>query len=48
MIRLYIENIVIDKPLVDPIILLSEDVNDWNNNEKEKLFLLKKDSYLKY
>jgi hypothetical protein len=32
----YIENIVIGKPIVDESVMFASDIDDWNNNEKEK------------
>ena len=35
---MYVENIVIGKPIVDPSAMFSKDENDWNNIEKEKTY----------
>lgn len=35
---MYIENIVIGKPMVDPSIMFATDENDWINVEKEKTY----------
>ena len=35
---MYIENIVIGKPVVDPQQLFAADENDWNRVEKEKTY----------
>lgn len=35
---MYIENIVIGKPLVEPSSMFSFDEDNWNNIEKEKTF----------
>lgn len=32
----HIENIVIGKPIIDELFLLSYDIDDWNNNECTK------------
>lgn len=31
-----VENVVIEKPIVEPYTMLSKDIDDWNNIEKEK------------
>lgn len=36
-------NVVIGTPLVAPEELLAFDLDDWNNNEKQKLYLQKQD-----
>lgn len=38
---MYIENIVIGKPLVNPLDLLAKDADDWNINELEKTYFYK-------
>lgn len=35
---MYVENIVIGKPIVNPSAMFSNDENDWNNVEKEKTY----------
>ena len=35
---MYIENIVIGKPIVDPYIMFATDEDDWERNEKEKTY----------
>ena len=35
---MYVENIVIGKPIVDPSAMFSKDEDDWNNVEKEKTY----------
>lgn len=35
---MYIENIVIGKPIVEPSIMFAADKDDWNNIEKEKTY----------
>lgn len=35
---MYIENIVIGKPLVDPASMFGKDEDDWNSAEKEKTY----------
>lgn len=35
---MYVENIVIGKPVVDPQQLFAADENDWNRTEKEKTY----------
>lgn len=35
---MYVENIVIGKPIVDPCTMFSKDEDDWNNIEKEKTY----------
>lgn len=35
---MYIENIVIGKPIVEPSIMFSFDNNDWNRLEKDKTY----------
>ena len=35
---MYIENIVIGNPIVDPSSMFSKDENDWNSVEKEKTY----------
>lgn len=35
---MYIENIVIGKPLVEPSSIFAKDENDWNSVEKEKTY----------
>ena len=35
---MYIENIVIGKPLVEPSIMFAADKEDWNRVEKEKTY----------
>lgn len=36
--NMYIENIVIGKPLVNPLDLLAKDADDWKINELEKTY----------
>ncbi len=38
MVNRYIENIVIGKPLCDPIELFALDKEDWENNERDKTY----------
>ena len=38
-------NVVIGKPIVNIETLLATDKKDWEENEKEKTFLLKQGSY---
>lgn len=35
---MYIENIVIGNPIVEPSTMFSKDEDDWNNVEKEKTY----------
>lgn len=35
---MYIENIVVGKPIVEPSIMFGADEKDWNNIEKEKTY----------
>jgi hypothetical protein len=35
---MYVENIVIGKPIVEPSIMFSLDEDDWNRSEKEKTY----------
>lgn len=35
---MYIENIVIGNPIVEPFEMFSKDEDDWNNVEKEKTY----------
>ena len=35
---MYIENIVVGKPIVDPSAMFAADENDWERNEKEKTY----------
>ncbi len=35
---MYVENIVIGKPIVEPSTMLSLDEDDWNRTEKEKTY----------
>lgn len=35
---MYVENIVIGKPIVEPSIMFSPDEDDWNRSEKEKTY----------
>lgn len=35
---MYIENIVIGNPIVEPFLMFSKDENDWNSVEKEKTY----------
>ena len=35
---MYIENIVIGKPIVEPYIMFATDEDDWNKVEKEKTY----------
>lgn len=35
---MYVENIVIGKPIVEPSTMFSLDENDWNRTEKEKTY----------
>ena len=35
---MYIENIVIGNPIVDPLIMFGKDEDDWNSVEKEKTY----------
>lgn len=35
---MYVENIVIGNPLVDPSLMLAKDEADWNSIEKEKTY----------
>lgn len=35
---MYIENIVIGNPIVDPSSMFAKDEDDWNNVEKEKTY----------
>ena len=35
---MYIENIVIGKPIVEPSTMFAADEDDWERNEKEKTF----------
>jgi len=35
---MYIENIVIGKPIVEPSVMFSYDEDDWNRMEKEKTY----------
>lgn len=35
---MYIENIVIGKPLVEPLTIFASDVDDWNRQEQEKTY----------
>lgn len=35
---MYVENIVIGNPLVDPSLMLAKDEDDWNSIEKEKTY----------
>ena len=36
---MYIENIVIRNPIVDPSLMFAKDEDDWNSIEKEKTYL---------
>ncbi len=38
MIKVYIENIVIGKPIIEPALIFSQDENDWEQVEKEKTY----------
>ena len=38
VISMYIENIVIGNPIVEPSKMFSKDEDDWNNVEKEKTY----------
>ncbi len=35
---MYIENIVIGKPIVEPSIMFAANEDDWKRNEKEKTY----------
>ena len=35
---MYIENIVIGKPIVEPSAMFATDLDEWNNIEKEKTY----------
>lgn len=35
---MYVENIIIGKPIVEPSTMLSLDEDDWNRTEKEKTY----------
>lgn len=35
---MYVENVVIGKPIVEPYVMLSLDEDDWNKVEKEKTY----------
>lgn len=35
---MYIENIVIGKPIVEPSTMFATDLDDWNKVEKEKTY----------
>lgn len=35
---MYIENIVIGNPIVEPLTMFGKDKNDWNSVEKEKTY----------
>lgn len=35
---MYIENIVIGKPIIEPALLLAKDENEWDKVEKEKTY----------
>lgn len=35
---MYIENIVIGKPIIEPALLLAKDKNGWDKVEKEKTY----------
>ena len=36
--KMYVENIVIGKPIIEPFIMFSLDEDDWNKVEKEKTY----------
>lgn len=36
--KMYVENIIIGKPIVEPSTMLSLDEDDWNRTEKEKTY----------
>ncbi len=38
MFDLYIENIIIGNPIVEPSTIFASDENDWNDIEKEKTY----------
>lgn len=40
---MYIENIVIGKPIVEPSTMFATDKDDWDKIEKEKTFIQTKD-----
>lgn len=44
---MYVENIVIGKPLVDPKFLLAKNDEDWENSEKEKTLFTEERSLAK-
>lgn len=44
----YIENVVIGKPIADPIQMFALDESDWNRIEQEKLIILKNVTFLKF
>ena len=35
---MYVENIVIGKPIAEPSLMFAADLDDWNNIEKEKTY----------
>ena len=35
---MYVENIVIGNPIVEPSSMFAKDIDDWNNVEKEKTY----------
>ena len=35
---MYIENIVIGKPIIEPVLMFATDVEDWNRIESEKTY----------
>lgn len=37
---MYIENIVIGKPIIEPSTMFATDLDDWNNIEKEKTYYI--------
>lgn len=39
---MYIENIVIRNPIVDPSLMFAKDEDDWNSIEKEKTYFTEK------
>lgn len=45
---MYVENIVIGNPIVEPSSMFAKDIDDWNNVEKEKLIIQMKDFYQEY
>lgn len=36
--KMYVENIVIGKPVIEPFTMFSTDKDDWNRTEKEKTY----------